>query len=44
MRDRLDDQLGVRPGPEVTDAHLRVLRMDVPRAAASRPTATPAPA
>ncbi|MDX2546773.1 BTAD domain-containing putative transcriptional regulator [Streptomyces sp. WI04-05B] len=44
LRDRLDDQLGVRPGPEVTDAHLRVLHMDVPRAATSRPTATPAPA
>ncbi|MFD9038936.1 BTAD domain-containing putative transcriptional regulator [Streptomyces bottropensis] len=45
LRDRLDDQLGVRPGPELTDAHLRVLRMDVPRAATSRPPAeAPAPA
>jgi DNA-binding SARP family transcriptional activator/transcriptional regulator with XRE-family HTH domain len=26
LRERLDDQLGVRPGPEVADAHLRVLR------------------
>lgn len=43
LRDRLDDQLGVRPGPEVADAHLRVLRMDVPRAATSRPTAPPTP-
>jgi DNA-binding SARP family transcriptional activator/transcriptional regulator with XRE-family HTH domain len=30
LRRRLDDQLGVRPGREVTDAHLRVLRGTIP--------------
>jgi DNA-binding SARP family transcriptional activator len=35
LRRRLDDQLGVRPGPELADAHLRVLRQEVPAAAAS---------
>ena len=30
LRRRLDDQLGVRPGPELSAAHLRVLRQDVP--------------
>lgn len=44
LRDRLDDQLGVRPGPELTDAHLRVLRMEVPQPSATRATVTPAPA
>ncbi|WP_216589249.1 BTAD domain-containing putative transcriptional regulator [Streptomyces brasiliscabiei] len=44
LRDRLDDQLGVRPGPELTDAHLRVLRRDLPRPATARTTAPPAPA
>ncbi|KFF96594.1 regulatory protein [Streptomyces scabiei] len=44
LRDRLDDQLGVRPGPELTDAHLRVLRMDLPRPATARTTVSPAPA
>ncbi|WP_338898418.1 BTAD domain-containing putative transcriptional regulator [Streptomyces sp. TG1A-60] len=43
LRDRLDDQLGVRPGREVTDAHQRILRMDVPRAHAARVTVSPAP-
>ncbi|MFF6785688.1 BTAD domain-containing putative transcriptional regulator [Streptomyces sp. NPDC012510] len=43
LRDRLDEQLGVRPGPELTDAHLRVLRMDVPSPSAARATASPAP-
>ncbi|MER6558992.1 BTAD domain-containing putative transcriptional regulator [Streptomyces sp. NPDC001027] len=37
LRDRLDEQLGVFPGPEVTDAHLRVLRGE-----AARPVAAPA--
>jgi DNA-binding SARP family transcriptional activator/tetratricopeptide (TPR) repeat protein len=32
LRRRLDDQLGVRPGPELTDAHLRVLRQELPGA------------
>ncbi|MEU5193149.1 BTAD domain-containing putative transcriptional regulator [Streptomyces scabiei] len=44
LRDRLDDQLGVRPGPELADAHLRVLRMDLPRPATARTTVSPAPA
>ncbi len=44
LRDRLEDQLGVRPGPELTDAHLRVLRMDLPRPATARTTVSPAPA
>jgi DNA-binding SARP family transcriptional activator/Tfp pilus assembly protein PilF len=30
LRRRLDDQLGVLPGAELTDAHARVLRQDVP--------------
>jgi tetratricopeptide (TPR) repeat protein len=30
LRRRLDEQLGVQPGPELTDAHLRVLRQDLP--------------
>lgn len=32
IRERLDRQLGVRPGRELTDAHLRVLRQDIPAA------------
>jgi DNA-binding SARP family transcriptional activator/DNA-binding XRE family transcriptional regulator len=28
LRRRLDDELGVRPGPELADAHLRVLRQE----------------
>lgn len=30
MRRRLDDEFGVRPGPELADAHLRILRNLVP--------------
>ena len=30
VRRRLDEDLGVRPGPELTAAHQRVLRQDVP--------------
>jgi DNA-binding SARP family transcriptional activator/DNA-binding XRE family transcriptional regulator len=30
LRRRLDEQLGVQPGPELTEAHLRVLRQDLP--------------
>jgi DNA-binding SARP family transcriptional activator/DNA-binding XRE family transcriptional regulator len=41
LRRRLDDQLGVRPGPELADAHLRVLRQEVPAAVPSS-SATPA--
>jgi DNA-binding SARP family transcriptional activator len=32
LRRRLDEQLGVGPSAELSDAHLRVLRGDVPRA------------
>lgn len=39
LRRRLDCQLGMRPGRELTQAHLRVLRQDVPCAAAIRNTA-----
>jgi tetratricopeptide (TPR) repeat protein/transcriptional regulator with XRE-family HTH domain len=41
LRDRLDDQLGVRPGQEVADAHLRVLRMDLPRPHTALPPSPP---
>jgi DNA-binding SARP family transcriptional activator/DNA-binding XRE family transcriptional regulator len=30
LRHRLDEELGIRPGPELTDAHLRVLRQELP--------------
>ncbi|MFB6815294.1 BTAD domain-containing putative transcriptional regulator [Streptomyces sp. NPDC056347] len=33
FRDRLDDQLGISPGDEIRDAHLRVLRRQLPRPA-----------
>ena len=32
VRDRLSDELGVDPGPEITSAHLRVLRGQLPGA------------
>ncbi|WP_232838338.1 BTAD domain-containing putative transcriptional regulator [Streptomyces geranii] len=38
LRDRLDEQLGVFPGPELTDAHLRVVRGET-----ARPALSPAP-
>jgi len=50
LRQRLDEQLGVHPGPELTKAHQRVLRQDIPPAenttAATRPgpSARPRPA
>lgn len=31
LRRRLDDQLGIYPGAELTDAHKRVLQQDLPR-------------
>ncbi|MGW6287925.1 BTAD domain-containing putative transcriptional regulator [Streptomyces sp. NPDC055107] len=31
LRDRLDEELGIEPGPEVSEAHLRVLRGQLPR-------------
>ncbi|MFG2694684.1 BTAD domain-containing putative transcriptional regulator [Kitasatospora sp. NPDC048407] len=30
LRERLDEELGIAPGPEVEDAHLRVLRRQLP--------------
>jgi DNA-binding SARP family transcriptional activator/Tfp pilus assembly protein PilF/DNA-binding XRE family transcriptional regulator len=42
LRHRLDDQLGVRPGPEVADAHRRVLRQDIAAAAGAAAPASPA--
>jgi DNA-binding SARP family transcriptional activator len=32
LRGRLDEQLGVAPGPELADAHLRVLPQQLPHA------------
>ena len=43
LRQRLDDQLGVRPGPELAEAHLRVLRQELPGVRYSR-LPPPAPA
>lgn len=31
FRDRLDDQLGISPSDEIRDAHLRILRQQLPR-------------
>jgi DNA-binding SARP family transcriptional activator/tetratricopeptide (TPR) repeat protein/transcriptional regulator with XRE-family HTH domain len=42
LRRRLDEQLGVQPGPELADAHLRVLRQDLPGARPSTRQSTPA--
>ncbi len=40
---RLDNELGVRPGPELTAAHLHVLQQQIPPAVAgSAPASTPA--
>jgi DNA-binding SARP family transcriptional activator/Flp pilus assembly protein TadD len=41
LRHRLDDQLGVRPGPDLTSAHMRILRQQVP--AAGQPAYSPGP-
>jgi DNA-binding SARP family transcriptional activator len=42
VRRRLDEELGVHPGPELADAHQRVLRHDVPAfGPATPPAATP---
>ncbi|MBM7086877.1 BTAD domain-containing putative transcriptional regulator [Micromonospora humidisoli] len=43
LRDRLAEQLGVEPGPELREAQLRILRQDLPRVVA-RPAAGDAPA
>jgi DNA-binding SARP family transcriptional activator/Tfp pilus assembly protein PilF/DNA-binding XRE family transcriptional regulator len=42
LRRRLDDQLGIHPGAELSDAHLRVLRQQVP--GSSRPARQAVPA
>ena len=39
IRLRLDRELGVRPGRELADAQVRVLRQQIPAAAATRPPA-----
>jgi DNA-binding SARP family transcriptional activator/tetratricopeptide (TPR) repeat protein/DNA-binding XRE family transcriptional regulator len=42
LRRRLDEELGVRPGPELADAHLRVLRQEfTPAAGAMLPPGGP---
>ncbi|WP_416973001.1 BTAD domain-containing putative transcriptional regulator [Streptomyces sp. 4F14] len=38
LKDRLDDQLGVLPGPELADAHLEVVRGKPPRPATRHQT------
>ncbi|CAM3322622.1 SARP family transcriptional regulator [Kibdelosporangium persicum] len=38
VRDRLADELGVRPGVEMRDAHLRILQREAPTAAAVSPS------
>ncbi|MFF7453786.1 BTAD domain-containing putative transcriptional regulator [Kitasatospora sp. NPDC008115] len=43
LRDRLDEELGIAPGPEVHDARLRVLRRQPPLAPAVAPAVGPAP-
>jgi DNA-binding SARP family transcriptional activator/tetratricopeptide (TPR) repeat protein/DNA-binding XRE family transcriptional regulator len=40
VRDRLDAQLGVQPGTQLTAAHLRVLRQEVPAPAVRREPGT----
>jgi DNA-binding SARP family transcriptional activator/tetratricopeptide (TPR) repeat protein len=39
LRLRLDQELGVHPGPELADAHVRVLRQEIPIGAAPGPAA-----
>jgi len=41
LRQRLDRQLGVRPGPELAGTHLRVLRQEIPIPAAAPGTGSP---
>jgi DNA-binding SARP family transcriptional activator/DNA-binding XRE family transcriptional regulator len=36
---RLDDELGVRPGPEIAEAHLKVLRQEIPPPASGQASA-----
>jgi DNA-binding SARP family transcriptional activator/transcriptional regulator with XRE-family HTH domain len=42
LRRRLDDQLGIHPGAELSDAHLRVLRQQVPGSSRSARQVIPA--
>ncbi|MFF2353983.1 BTAD domain-containing putative transcriptional regulator [Kitasatospora sp. NPDC058115] len=42
LRERLDEELGIAPGPEVQDAQLRVLRRQLPLAPLPAPPAPPA--
>ncbi|MDX3451625.1 BTAD domain-containing putative transcriptional regulator [Streptomyces sp. ME02-8801-2C] len=42
LRERLDEQLGVRPGREVAEAHLTVVQGQVPRTATAPVTRPPA--
>lgn len=45
IRRRLDEQLGIRPGSELAEAHVKVLRQEVPlaRRGAGRPAVEPVP-
>ncbi|MFE1321248.1 BTAD domain-containing putative transcriptional regulator [Kitasatospora phosalacinea] len=43
LRARLDEELGVAPGPELDDAHLRVLRGHLPARTAPAPPPPPHP-
>ena len=42
LRERLDQELGVRPGPELADMHVRVLRQEIPATVAVSATTRPA--
>jgi DNA-binding SARP family transcriptional activator/Flp pilus assembly protein TadD len=44
VRQRLDDQLGVRPGAELTEAHAQVLSQQISATSAPRSTRWPGPA
>lgn len=41
LRARLDQELGVQPGPELSEMHLRVLRQEIQTSAAVSPAADP---
>ena len=43
LRQRLDIQLGVRPGPELVGTHLRILRQEIPAKAAAATGGTTVP-
>ncbi|MFG2875422.1 BTAD domain-containing putative transcriptional regulator [Streptomyces sp. NPDC048337] len=44
LRGRLDEQLGITPGRELREAHMRVLRQQIPHPERNRPAPLPAPA